>query len=176
MNDEDAEDAIRMAEEQNRRERWPSVQKELPDICTELQKLCSIGCGYSLRYVAQRFTPAQRVPGIAAAVESADRWAGRLAKCFRLCETFDPSLQQVEMVFEMLDGVLSDLHRNGIEPFVGLVREEGSAEAAVLDGYGHYRRRWSGLIEQVERLAKVAGLRRDLSAYFAPELNVPLKS
>jgi len=169
------EDVISKADQLLRRERWPSVQKQLPGICGEVEKLCSISYTHSLRYVVQRFSSAERAQGILAAVDSADRWASRLAGFFRLCESFDLNQQQVEMVFEMLVGVLSDLHRNGIEPFVRLVREEGRADASVLDGYGEFRRRWAKLVERTEELARLVGVRVDLSMYLTPDLHVPLK-
>jgi len=171
------EDAISEADELLRRGWWRrAVQQQLPDICSEVNALCTMGHTYSLRYVAQRFTSAQSVQGILAAADSADSWASILAQLLRACETVDLNQQLVEIVFKMLAAVVSGLHRNGIEPFVRLVREEGHAEAAVLDGYGDFRRRWLKLIEQAETLAKNVGLRLDSSAYLAPELHVTLKS
>lgn len=174
MGDEDF--ALGEAEELLRRERWPIVQKQLPGICDELANLCTGSYTYSLRYVVQRFNSSQAVAGIHGALYSSDNWATTIGKFFRVSEGFNPNAEQLRVFFEMILGIVSDLQRHAIEPFVRLVREAGCAEAPVLDGYVDFRRRWDDLVKRVEALNGQVGLDLRVSMYLAPELHVPLKS
>jgi hypothetical protein len=169
------DEPIAEAEELLRRERWPIVQKQLPQVCEELAKLCSISYTYSLRYIVRPFGSSHAVDPILTALDSGDRWAAILARFFRSVENFHPSFDQLTLFFEMILGIVSDLQRHAVDPFVRLVREEGHADASVLDGYGEFRRRWAKLVERTEELARLVGVRLDLSMYLTPDLHVPLK-
>lgn len=170
--------AVRDAEELLRRERWPFVRRQLPGICQELSSLCEGGYTFSFQYLAQRLGSSQRLEAVLRTLDSSRDLAAATGALFQMLEekSLDLSSQQVEGVFQMVRMIISQVRRLAIEPFVGVVREKGSAEVAVLDGYGEFRRRWDKLVQRIEGLGEQVGMQWELSMYLAPELHVPLKS
>lgn len=167
------------AEELLRRERWPIVRNELPGVCEELARLLPTGYTYSLRYIAQQLEGTERVEAIMRSLDSSHRFATDTAAVLRLFEELDvqlDGLHQWETVFAMLLDIVSQIHRLAVEPLVQIVREAGSAERHVFDGYVDFRRRWNEQVMRIQELGKLVGIRRDLSMFLATELGVQVRS
>lgn len=171
----DRDFTARQADELLRRERWPVVRTQLPDICEEVGRFCLGSYTYSLHYLGQRVGWSQAIDPL----HRCHDLATSIGNFFRLCgEDMSPRLssEQMEAHFEMVCGIVSLIHHMAIEPLVRFIRSEGSVQSEVFDGYGEFKRRWNDLIQRIEGLGRTSGLQVRLSMYVAPELGVQLKS
>lgn len=174
----DASDTARQADELLRRDRWQSVRAELPGVCETIGEICgSKQHAFSLPYLAQRLSSSAQREAIVVALDSTRYVASSTAALFRVLDELkaDPSQEQIGIIVQMIRMLLDQVRRLGMDPFVRLVRDEGSADGGVIDGYRDFQRRWDQLINRTEQLSSSVAVPLDLSIYHAKDLSVPLK-